>query len=128
MNLKAFAKTLRTLPITLAQNVASKVAPDITTRARAAFAAGQDPYGVAWAPGVNGQAVTLYKSGRLGASLLFVAVGTRVRAVLSVPYAKYQIGKRAILPPGGKAMPAAWSESIGTTAKKEIESALARAA
>ena len=126
-NLKALATKLRQVPVRVAQRAAAKIAPRLTELARASFDAGENPYGDAWEPGAEGQRVDLVQRGALRAQLRFTAVGTRVRAVLGVPYAKYQIGKRKVLPIGGSAMPAAWSRAIGEIVNAEIAADLAGA-
>jgi hypothetical protein len=124
--LSKLAATLRGIPTVVVQRIAAKVAPRLTALAAASFAAGQNAYGQAWPAGVNGQALTLRRTGALASKLSFVAIGTRVRAVLGVPYARYIIGRFAVLP--GRALPTAWSSDIGATVRKEIAAELARAA
>lgn len=126
-NLKALAAKLRQVPIRVATKAAAKIAPKLTELARASFAAGENPYGDTWEPGAKGQRVDLVESGALRGQLRFAAIGTRVRAVLGVRYAKYQIGKRKILPIGGSAMPVSWSSAIGEIVTAEIASDLAGA-
>lgn len=117
------AAALRKLPVTLAQDVASKAAPDLTARARASFEAGETVYGTARQPGKDGHAVTLHKTGKLLATILFKAIGKRVRAVLGVPYARYNV-RFGILPRGGSAMPTDWAEGIAKLTKEAIERTL----
>lgn len=125
--LSGLGKALKGLPVRVRTRVAARVAPELTARARASFEAGENPYGDTWAPGADGQRVTLRKSDRLFGTLHFVTIGTKVRAVLGVKYAKYQIGKRGILPQGGTAMPVSWSRAIGAIAVEEIQRDLAGA-
>lgn len=125
--LTKLAATLRQLPKTLAARVASKVAPDLTAQTQAAFASGRNVYGDARPAGVNGQPLTLEKSGATRGSLKFVSVGTRVRASLGTRYARYLIGKYKILPAAGSAMPVAWQDSTAKIARAEIERGLAGA-
>lgn len=121
--LKNFAASLRKLTdVATAQAIAKRVAPELTRLAGASFDARETPYGDAWAPGHDGNDVTLVKSGALRSKLTFAAIGTRVRAVLSVPYARYQIGKRRILPTA--VMPATWQEAMREIAVDELSMAL----
>lgn len=92
----------------LANRIAPKVAQKITERARASFAAGQTVYGDARPAGVQGDKLTLVKTGLAQSTLHFTAVGSVVRAVLSAPYVKYLIGKYKILPIGNAALPFQW--------------------
>jgi len=89
---------LRALPRVLAQDIAERAAPKISAFAKESFDASRDPYGAPWAPGVNGQTITLRKTGALERFVHYVAIGTKIRVSLGVKYAKYQIGKRLIYP------------------------------
>ena len=97
-SLAKFSEDLRRLPRVVAQKVAAKAAPALTATAQRSFAQSEDPYGLPWAPGFDGRDVTLRKSGRLRAKVVYVAIGTKLRVALGVPYAKYQIGKRPVFP------------------------------
>lgn len=99
---------LRTFPITLAQEVAGKAAPALTDLAQATFDGGQNVYGDARPPGVDGQALTLRKSGEAEAAVSFAATGTQVRTPPFPRYMRYLIGRYGILPNGRAAIPAAW--------------------
>jgi len=100
-SLTKFAQNLRRLPRVLAQRVADRGAPAISSLARGSFDAGQTPYGIPWAPGAQGQRVTLRKTGALERFLRYVAIGTKLRVALGTSYAKYQIGKRPVFPGAG---------------------------
>ena len=118
--LSKLGAALRALPVRVATQIAERAAPRLTELARATFDAHETAYGDAWAPSRDGHEVTLRRSGALASQLRFAAVGTRVRAVLGVPYARYQVGRFPVLPPGGAAMPPAWSEALATIADEEI--------
>lgn len=126
--LSKLASAMKALPVRVSQAVAARVAPELTSRARASFAAQENPYGDTWAPGVDGNAVTLRKSGTLFSGVRFTAIGTRVRAVLGAPYAKYQVGKRKVLPSGGSKMPSDWSAAIEDIVQQEVSKDLERSA
>lgn len=109
--LRNFETKLRSMSKVVAVKVAAKAAPIISDLAKATFEAGQDAYGLLWEPGRDGQKITLRKSGALERyAATYAAIGTRIRAVLGVPYAKYQIGKRPVLPRG--ALPVAYSDAL----------------
>lgn len=97
--LRRLEQSLRELPRVVAQRAATASASMITALARGTFAAGESAFGDTWAPGADGRKVTLRKSGRLG-RFAYVATGTRLRAALGPKYARYQVGRRPILPRG----------------------------
>lgn len=104
-SLQKFSADLRRLPTVVAQKVAAAAAPVLSELVQQTFNAGEDAYGNAWAPGAEGQRITLKKSGGLSRGLYYVAIGTRLRMRLAVAYAKYQVGKRPVAPRQGGALP-----------------------
>ncbi len=103
---------LRTMATTVAHDVAQQAAPALTAAAVASYNAGQTVYGATRPQGVNGNQLTLNKSGDTLSTLRFVANGTIVRVVLGTKYARYLIGKYAILPNGSAAIPPAWRRTL----------------
>lgn len=122
-SLSNFAADLRRLPRVVAQKVAAAAAPAITSLALKTFDSGETPYGLSWAPGVEGQKVTLRKTGSLVRFIKYVAVGTKLRVSLGVPYAKYQIGKRHVFP-STAALPSDYVEVLQRTAVEAVKSEL----
>lgn len=122
--LKAFSASLRALPKTLAIKVAAEVAPAITAEARRTFDAQETPEGVAWKPTAEGDTVTLKRTGALAAAVRYVAVGTILRVVLGVSYAKYQIGRRPVFPRQGTVLPAAYRAAITAATVRVVEQEL----
>lgn len=110
-SLSKFASALRALPVGLAQEVARRAAPVITRFAQDSFDSSRDPYGAPWAPSATGEVVTLRRTGALERFVHYVAIGTRLRVALGVPYAKYQIGKRPVFPRAGL-LPASYSREL----------------
>ena len=108
--LRALEAKLRELPRVVALKVAQESAGAITELARATFAAGENAYGDAWAPGANGENVTLVRTGALRSGIRYVASGTRLRAQLGARHVKYQVGKRPVLPTGR--LPVSYSETL----------------
>lgn len=123
-SLARFEATLRALPKTLAQRVATKAAPVISKLSEETFRSSEDPYGAPWAPGHDGRKVTLKKTGDLAKHIRYVAIGTKLRVALGVKYAKYQVGKRLVFPRQGL-LPKAYSESLAqitqTTARAYLD-------
>jgi hypothetical protein len=122
-SLSKLSATLRALPATLALRVAVKAAPVLSQFARESFDSNTDPYGVPWAPGVDGDTVSLRKTGALEKYVVYVPIGTKLRVALGVPYAKYQIGKRPVYPRGGL-LPAKYSAALERVTRDEVQAAL----
>lgn len=110
--LKQLSADLRRLPKVLAAKVTETAAPRLSDVANRTFNAGTDPYGVAWAPGADGQAITLHKTGALQRFLSYVGIGTKLRVSLGVPYAKYQISKRPVFPRQGAVLPTDYVQTL----------------
>lgn len=67
-------------------------------------------YGPARPRGVDGQRLTLEKTGRTRGSLEFAATGRDIRLVRLPNYARYLIGRYDILPNGP--LPVSWRERM----------------
>lgn len=119
-SIRAFASRLRSLPKVVAIKIAVAAADAINEVARETFDAGADAYGVPWAPSSDGQRVSMYKSGALSKGVRYVAVGGRLRAVLSTPYAKYQIGRRPVFPRAGAILPLRYSAALTKATERAI--------
>lgn len=120
--LRELERSIRELPRVLGAKVATAAASRITSLARGTFNAGENAYGDTWAPGADGQRVTLRKSGALADGVSFVATGTRLRAHLGPSYAKYQVGKRSVFPRGK--LPLSYVEAIRATTNAIIRAEL----
>lgn len=121
--LRSFERGLRELPRVVGAKVAAASAAAITALGRETFKASENAYKDGWKPGDKGQRVTLHRSGRLG-SFEYVSTGTRLRAKLGPPYAKYQVGRRPILPRGGARLPIAYVDALRAKASEVIRSEL----
>jgi hypothetical protein len=119
-SLTNFSKRLREIPRVLAPRVSEAVAPRLTEQGRETFNAGQDPWGTPWEPSVDGQAVTLRKSGALLDSLRYIAIGTLLRVSGLTAYAKYQIGRRRVLPAQGAPLPPDYAKALNETASEKF--------
>lgn len=112
---------LAALPITVAQAVAQRAAPELTRRAKTAHLGGKTVYGDERPEGVTGAALTLMRTGDTFRTLRFVQSGTIVRCALGTKYARYLIGKYKILPIGDRtAMPVAWAQALDTIVAEEV--------
>lgn len=125
-SLAKFAADLRRLPRVVAQRVCEEAAPKITALGRETFGASEDAYGAAWKLGAEGQTVTLRKSGALARALYYVAIGTKLRVALGVPYAKFQIGRRPVFPTQGNVLPEAYQSTLSRTAVEVVRQELGR--
>lgn len=124
--LQKFSADLRRLPRVVAQKITAAAAPVMTSLARETFNAGEDAYGNTWAPGEDGQRVTLHKSGSLESKVVYVAIGTLLRVALGVPYAKYQIGKRPVFPRAGAALPTTYTRALERVAVDVVRAEMGR--
>jgi hypothetical protein len=119
--LRDIARNLGEMPQVVRNRVAARAAEAITDLALSSFDAGQTPFGDAWAPGDDGRDVDLYKSGALRGSLRFVASGSRVRCAMGVKHARYQVGKRRVLPAPGQTMPDSWRAACAAITAEECD-------
>jgi hypothetical protein len=113
--LRGLKQTIRALPLTVAADVSKRAAPALTGLTQQAFGSNQTVYGDARPAGVDGQALSLVKSGATRDALRFISIGTVVRCVLPTRYAKYLIGRYGVMPSG--ALPAKWSAKLAQLVK-----------
>lgn len=125
-SIRRLEKSLKEIPRTVAIKIAASTASLITDLARKTFAQSQNAYGDPWLPGMRGQTVTLVRTGKLARAIQYVAVGTKLRARLGPKHAKYQVGKRPVLPRGK--LPIAYGEIIRANANRIISEAMGKAA
>lgn len=109
-NLRDLAARMRDMSKTVAQNVASGVAPLLTDRGQQSYSSGATVYNEPRPQGVNGNTLDLVVTGNTQRLMRFASIGTQVRCSLGTPYAKYLIGKYRILPNGP--LPVAWAADI----------------
>lgn len=121
--LAALRAALRKVPVMVAQKVAARAAPILTGLARASFDAGTTVYGDARPTGVDGNTLTLRKTGRTAGSLRFVSIGTITRCALGTPWAKYLI-RYGLLPNGKAAIPVSWARALKAEAVRAITAEL----
>lgn len=122
--IRSLERSIRDLPRVLGAKVATAVADKITAMNRATFAAGQNAYGDPWLPGISGERVDLKETGTLAGSIAYRATGTKLRAHLGPPYAKYVVGKRPVLPTGK--LPLKMAAAVHATAVSVIRAELGK--
>lgn len=125
-SLAKFSANLRRLPRVLGEQVAEQAAPVLTALVEATFKASEDAYGNSWAPGKEGQKVTLRKKGDLAKGLKYIAIGTKLRLRLAVAHAKYQLGKRPVAPRQGSPLPVEYSQALARIVAAVCRKELAR--
>jgi hypothetical protein len=108
--LQALKKALRAMPITVSANIAARSAPDMTRLALGSFDSGRTAYDQTRPRGVDGQALSLEKSGATRTAIQFVATGRDIRLTRLPRYSRYLIGKYDMLPNGP--LPLAWRERM----------------
>ena len=118
-SLRELKSRLRRLPITSAASIASRSAPAITGLAAQDFSSGNTAYGSARPLSVDGEPLTLVRSGTAKIATRFIATGRDIRTALLPRYYKYLIGKYDVLPNG--VLPRVWSSTIGDIARDVIE-------
>lgn len=105
-------RSIAALPTTIAHDVATRGAPVLTALALTSFDSNQSVYGDPRPLGVDGEQLTLERTGATRRTLRFTSSGTIMRCVLGTKYARFLIGKYSVLPNG--AMPEAWRAALGT--------------
>lgn len=123
--LRAFAASLRRLPMVVAHKVAKRAAPALTELARASFASSESPYGDGWRPGADGRRVTLRKSGALASAITYVAIGTIIRLANLPAHAKYVVGGRHVVPMPGGPLPSDYASALARATAEVIREELA---
>jgi hypothetical protein len=126
-SLQAFSARLRKLASQeTANKIAFAAAPKLTALVQAAFNASENPYGLSWAPGSEGQRITLRgKTGGIAAGLYYVAIGTRLRLRIAVKHAKYQLGKRRVAPSQGEELPTDYARALQAATAEVCQQAVA---
>jgi hypothetical protein len=114
-SIKGIKQSLRALPVTVAADISKRAAPAFTSLTRSAFDGRTTVYGDARPTGVDGNELSLVKSGATQDALRFISVGTIVRCVLPTKWARYLIGKYGVLPNG--ALPVGWSRRLSEIAQ-----------
>lgn len=117
-SINALKKALRRLPVTSVARIASRAAPAMSALAQDAHASGRTVYDRPRPRGVDGDSLSLERTGATRAALQFVATGRDIRTAKLPRYARYLIGKYDLLPNGP--LPAAWRERLQAIAAQVL--------
>lgn len=102
-------RAIKDLPLRIRSAVAKDAAEVMNMELRSDFASGRTVYDTPRPLSVQGKPLTLVKTGKTREALSFVVIGTILRAQLGMKYARYLVGKYAILP---MSLPAAWRAKL----------------
>lgn len=127
-SLAAYSARLLSLGSTVGIAVAAAAAPALTELALRTFNASQNAYGTPWRPKADGARATLRESGALASGVRYTAIGTRLRVVLGVRHARYQIGRRPVFPTQGAPLPTAYVALLERVARETVAAHLEGAA
>lgn len=124
--LREFGKALARIgSVKLAERKAALAASTITKLAHATFKKSQNAYGDDWELGVDGERVTLRRSGALAQLLVYRSEGVRLRCALGLlNYAPYQIFYRNVFPRQGSVLPRAYSDALARILVDEVKRVL----
>lgn len=123
-SLRSLKKALQRLPITATARIAAGAAPAMSTLAQGAHASGKTVYGRPRPRGVDGDSLSLERTGATKRALSFIATGRDIRTTLLPRYAKYLIGKYDLLPNGP--LPQAWRDQLRAIATRVLEAEVRR--
>ena len=113
---------IKELPLRIRSSVAKDAEAVLTRRVQEAFDGGETVYGTPRPTSKSkerpGAFLTLKKTNKVRSTLAFVAIGTIVRAQLGMKYAKYLVGKYAVLP---QSLPALWRADLEQLVREHVE-------
>lgn len=121
--MSAIKGALRALPVRVAERVAREGSGALTEAAGASFDAGRTAYDGARPLGVDGARLSLQRTGETRSTIKFIQIGTIVRCVLGTKYARYLIGRYAILPSSTGALPEGWRQRLDALTRRAITEA-----
>lgn len=123
-SIRSLKKALQRLPITATARIAARVAPTMSDLAQGAHASGQTVYGRPRPKGVDGDSLSLERTGATQRALHFIATGRDIRTTTLPKYARFLIGKYDLLPNGP--LPATWRERMRDIAARVLYDELHR--
>lgn len=112
-------KRIAAMPIELAERVARDAAHTISQLSRSSYTGGRTAYGTGRPRGAMGRALDLVQTGATLSDMRFVSTGMIIRAKLGPKYAKYLVGKYAVLP-GRKVIPSQWSLALNKLVSEAV--------
>lgn len=112
-------RALKNLPVTTVAAIAAKAAPAMTEFAQGSFNSGQTVHDKPRPLGVDGDELTLRKSGALQRQIEFRATGRSIRTLPLKKYMGVAIGKYGVLP-NRKVLPQKWKAKLAEIAGAEI--------
>lgn len=119
-SLRSLRKALAKLPITSSARIASRAAPEVSALARQAFDGGETVYGFPRPKGVDGDDLSLVRTGASRRAAQFTAEGTRMRTHVLPKYTRYLIGRYDVLPNGP--LPLSWQARLREIAAQVLHS------
>jgi hypothetical protein len=123
-SINSLKKALRNAPITVTARIAAGAAPVMSTLAQGAHASGKTAYDRPRPRGVDGDELSLDRTGATKRALNFIATGRDIRTSVLPRYAKYLIGKYDLLPNGP--LPAAWRDGLQVIADRVLTDEIKR--
>lgn len=127
-SINALKRALKSLPVTSVARIAARAAPAMSELAQGAHATGKTVYDRPRPRGVDGDPLSLERTGATKSALQFVATGRDIRTVKLPRYAKYLIGKYGLLPGGKGALPPAWRDRLREIAAHVLHDEIHRSA
>lgn len=125
-SINSLKRALKSLPITSVARIAARAAPAMSELAQDAHASGQTVYARPRPRGVDGEALSLERTGATRQALQFVATGRDIRTAKLPRYARWLIGRYDILPNGP--LPAAWRERLRDIAARVLHAEIHKGA
>jgi hypothetical protein len=123
-SINSLKRALRSLPVTSVARIAARAAPAMSELAQDAHASGKTVYDRPRPRGVDGDALSLERTGATKRALQFVATGRDIRTAALPRYARWLIGRYDILPNGP--LPSAWRERLREVAARVLHDEIHR--
>lgn len=117
-SIQSLKRVLQKLPITATARIAAGAAPAMSDLAQGAHSSGKTVYDRPRPRGVDGEALSLDRTGATKRALQFLATGRDIRTTTLPRYAKFLIGKYGLLPNGP--LPQAWRERLRDIAARVL--------
>lgn len=121
--LRSLKKALQRMPITVSARIAARAAPEISALAGSAYDAGKTVYGAPRPRGVDGDELTLQRTGASRRAMRFAATGRDIRTAQLPRHTRYLIGKYDVLPNGP--LPTEWRARLAAVAAEELAAEIA---